>query len=522
LLTIADFDANYYLPQGIPDGPAAQKRLDEIAAQLPAILSGRLRPPVSDETAVYRLRHLQLDLWVDALGMNNAEVAHNWGRLLLQTLTRTLLYGGPDEVMRYDSHAHFLAAFLGDLLNGTAWSRWMYEEFAPLRDLPPGQVAAQLLAVRPALLVPMAACLQRSRQLERLLHALRPADAAFVWQQGLGFAPPDAAWRPPARLLTTLLRLLGTGVALETTSGSWQRNLLRLYLTITMAQPDLAGNTAVAGFIHHLVRLHQLWQKRPSPPLWAALARQEIESPAALESFLAELDGELAAARDWLRLTLATADGRAYLARLLPTILPPEIVAGHEQTAPKTKSRRLITSFAGLAFLLPVLRTLGLHEQLEAAGRYQLFLAAVGKTRQPLAWGDTAVAWLAGIAPGTEAQARTAPVAWPDLSAWDDAGDLSQAAQQTADHLGPLPGSAVALLVLRHFAAGLRGFTGSSPGYLAQQFINLPGQIHSDDEAIHVHLSQAPLGVVLRMAGRDGEQGPIPWLGDRLLVIHLP
>jgi hypothetical protein len=522
MLTIANFEANYYLPQGVPDRMAAQKRLDGLVARLPSVLNGRLRPPASDETAVYRIRHLQLDLWVDALDMADSTIAHNWSRLLLHAVTRALLYGGPGDVVRYDNHAHFLAAFLGDLLNGTAWSRWMYAEFAPLSGLPVGQVTAQLLAPRPELLSPVAVILQRGRQLERLLQALRPADVELIWQRGLGFDPPDTTWRPPAELLTTVLQAVGAGAALETATGDWQRNLLRLYLAVTLVHPKLAGNTVVAGIIHHLARLHLLWQKRPSPPLWAALVRQEIDSPSPLDELLAGLDGELAAVSDWLRVALATPTGRAYLAQLTPAVVPHDVTAGEEAAATKQKPRRMITSFSGLAFLLPIMRDIWPHEWLDAAGRYQVLLAALGKARQPLAWRDVAVSWLAGLIPREEEQARTAPVDWPDVAQWTDADELANAAEHAAGHLGPLPGSAVTLLVLRRFAAGLRGFTESSPGYLAQQFITLPGQIHADDESIHVHLNQAPLGVVLRMAGRDGEQGPVPWLADRLLVIHLP
>jgi hypothetical protein len=521
LLTIADLEANYYLPQGTPDRVATQKRLDGIVARLPDVLNGRLRPATSDGTAVYRIRHLELDLWVDALGMAEGVIAHNWGRLLLQAVTHTLLYGGPGDVVRYEDHAHFLAAFLGDLLDGTAWSRWTYEEFAPLRGLPPGQVAAQLLAARPELLGPVAQHLERGGQLERLLQALRPADMELIWQRGLGFGPPDVVWRPAADLLTAVLQAVGPGAALETTLGSWQRNLLRLYLAVTLARPELADNTAVGGIIHHLVRLHHVWQKRPSPPLWAALAQQEIHAPAALDALLTGLDSELAAARNWLREALATSAGRAYLAQLTPIVVPPDVLATAEPT-PRSEPRRMVTGCAGLAFLLPVMRDLELDEWLDAAGRYQVLLAALGKAQQPAAWGDTAVPWLAGLAPGEEEAARTSSVDWPEIGRWADANELTAAAERAADHFGALPASALALLALRRFAQELRGFADSSPAYLAQQFINLPGQLYVTDETIEVHLSRAPLGVVLHMAGWDGDQGPIPWLAGRGLRIHLP
>lgn len=686
MLTIANFEANYHLPQGTPDRMAVKERLDGVAAQLPVVLKDHLHSPPAEETAVYRIRHIQLDLWLDSAGMTDSEMAQHWGRLLLHAIIQVLLYGGSDEVVRYNDHAHYLAAFLGDLLDGSAWSRWMYAEFSPLRGLPVGAVAAQLLAPRPELLVPVAEHLHRSQLLERLLQELSPADAALIWQRGLGFGPPEVGWHPPEDLLLAVLQIAGTNAALETTASGWHRNLLRLYLSIVLTRRDLAGNPAVAGIIHHLVRLHQLWQKRPSPPVWAAMAKQEIDSPVALEAVLAGLDGELSAARDWLRAALTTSAGRLYLARLIPVVIPtfadeagpdrqsaaardwlqkilatpagradlarwlrpitatdaendlrpegmsassarldsdlpdpaglarwlravmsadaandhtletlsasagrdrlrkilatakgraelarllrtivstdaasdpgseslsapsagledevPAALTGHEDLARLLRTvissgsadspepaialaapLRLATSFAGLAFLLPVMRDLRLYQFLDAAGRYQVLLTALGNELQPLAWSDTTVSWLAGLAPQEEEQARRAQVDWPDITQWAvSVGSRELAAQIPAD-LKSQPCSAVTFLVLRRFAAGLRGFAESSPGYLARQFINQPGQIHIDPESIHVYLSRAPLGVVLRVAGRDGEQGRIPWLADRMLVIHLP
>jgi hypothetical protein len=512
MITIANLEANYYMPQGMPDQILMKRRLDEVVARLPSIVSDHFHPSASDATAVYRIRHLQLDLWVDALGMTEGEIAHNEGRLLLHAITHAILYGGSGDVMRYDDHAHFLAAFLGDLLNGTAWSRWVYEEFDSLRSLSTGQVAAHLLVSRPGLLGPVAAHLRRGQQLERLLQKLGTKDVDLLWRHGLGFTSPDLNWLPPADLLETVLQTLRTGTALETTPGSWKRNLLRLYLSVIVAQPKLAGNTAVAGVVHHLVRLHLLSQKRPVAVLWSALGQQEIDSPDALDSFLAGLDAESAGVGIWLRTALATAAGRAYLAKLVPVAVP---------AAAKTSLRRMYTSFAGLAFLLPVFRDLGLYTRQDAALRYQVLLAALGKEKQPVAWNDLAVSWLAGLAPREQEQARTFSLDWPDLAQWGEAHEPTESASQATEHFGTFPGSALTLLVLRRFTVGVRGFEGSSPGYLAGQFLNLPGYYQVDDELIQVHLSRAPLGVVLRMSGRDGEQGRIPWLGNRMLVIHL-
>lgn len=528
MLTIANFQANYYLPRGAPDAATLRKRLDRLVQQrLPQAVGKSLQPPASDAEAVYRIRHLEIDLWIDALQNGDGEIAQRWARLLLEAVVRTLLLGSPDNVVRYVDHAHFLAAFLGDLLNGRAWSRWMYAEFTPLRNLPVGQVAAHLLAPRPELLAPVAQRLAHHHQLEPLLQQMGAADLHLIWAEGLGFRALPTV--PPATpLRDRVLATLGDGVVLARGDGAVQRrNALRLYLHAVMTHPELAGNATLGAVCQHLVRLHQLWAAHPAPALWQALARREIGAAAAIAPLLTELDSPLSTARDWLVASLATAEGRAYLAQLVPHVAPgvnaarPTMATKPTQPEP-LRAHRVATSFAGLALLLPSIRALGLHRQMDAAARYQLLLMLVGRTQQPLAWGDAAPTWLAGLSEREAERARAQAIHWPDVTQWEDADSLTQLATDAADELGPLPGSVVAARVLRHFAQGLRGFADSSPGYLIQQFVHAPGHMERTDDALHVHVGRLSLGIVLHMAGRTEEQGEIPWLDDRTLWIHLP
>lgn len=527
MLTIADFQANYHLPAGTPERASVQSRLDRIARRrLLEEMAKALVPSPDDEGAVYRIRNLRVDLWVDLLGMSDGEIASRWDRALVGAIVRALLRAPPSQMVRYDDHAHFVAAFLADLLAGQAWTRWVYDEFSPLRGLAVGQIAAQLLAPRPALLVSVAQRLARDRWLEPLLHRLEPADVRLIWARGLGFGTGSDA---PVRgvVLERILAALAGGVTLEQGDGdAAARNALRIYLQAAIAQPSLIGDAAVGAVSRHLALLYWVWTARPSPWLWEALAQGEIDSPAALASMLDGL-GQEATARDWLQVTLAQPSGRAYLARLVPIAIPKEAVV-NEVVAPSEDARReqqrphqIATNFAGLALLLPTIRDLGLHEHLSGEGLYQVLLAAVGSDYQPLAWSDAAPGWLAGVPRQELESARGAEVAWPDIALWDET-DMPHQACEAADRSGTSPGDAFARLVLRRFARGLRGFAESSAAYLAEQFINLPGHLLIDGEKIEAHLSRAPLGIVLQMAGQDGDRGPIPWLNSRHLWIHLP
>src|SRR5690606_27759942 len=154
-----------------------------------------------------------------------------------------------------------------------------------------------------------------------------------------------------------------------------------------------------------------------------------------------------------------------------------------------SRPSQFATPYAGLALLLPVLRELALVEQVGPAGLYQILLQAAGMAALPPPWSDSAVAWMAGLSPREAEAARDAVVDWPEVPP-------EIAAEAVALSVHP-----VALLVLRRFAAGLRGFATSSPAYLAEQIFNQPGHLLVAEETIDVHLARSPLGIVLHMAG---------------------
>ena len=517
MLTIHQFQANYHLPAGTPDRAALQNRMDRLVQEhLPAAMADKLVPPSSDENAVYRIRNLRVDLWVDALGMSDGEIAQQWGTALVAATARALVRGSPTQVIRFDDHAHFVAAFLGDLITGQAWSRWVYDEFAPLRGLPVGQIAAHLLAPRPALLIEVAQRLAHEGRLEALVQRLDAADVRLIWEQGLGFgALPETPVHGP--VLEQILGALAGGVALEHGTQTLARNMLRLYLHAVIAQPSLAKNAATGAVCRHLALVHQVWAARPTPWLWEALTREEIASPAPLTSLLNSLPTELASARDWFTVMLAQPSGRAYLARLVPAVVSEAAVSPESAVSEAERARQAATNFAGLTLLLPVIRDLDLYAHLGREGLYQLLLAAVGRDIQPLAWNDAGPAWLCGLTTREAERAREADITWPNGAQWE-MPDVNEADVQ---HLGATPCAAFALLVLRRFAEGLHGFAESSPAYLAKQFINLPGHLVINEETVSVLFSRVPLGIVLQMSGLDGDCGPIPWLDNRHLWINL-
>lgn len=498
MLRIHNVHARYYLQPGSAGRAAdewhTQRRLDRVVRErLPRALAGRWARSPQERDAVYRIRQLHVSLWLEDDRREEQAIAAAWAELLARAVAAALRGGPSANVVRYDDRAHFVAAFLGDLLAGRAWSRWMYAEFKPLQGLRAGRIAALLIAPHPELLLPIADRLHRQRQWETLLRRLEPDDLALIWEQGPG--------RTTLPLLVSPASLppLPPGVVLEQGEGTLARNRLRLYVALGVQGWPPAQAAAAA---EHLARVHTFWQRQPAPWLWAALVKGEVHDAAAIAALLVKLEDD-APLREWLAQLLPREDGRRYLAKLVRTLeLAP--------AAPANRPRQFTSSYAGLALLLPVLRELALHGQVGAAGLYQILLQAAGPAALPPPWTDSAVAWMAGLSPREAEAARQEALAWPDAGP-------QLAAKAAALSLHP-----ATLLVLRRFAAGLRGFATSSPTYLAGQFFNQPGHLLVSEEAIDVHLARSPLGIVLQMAGRTGEQGPIPWLGERRLTIMLP
>lgn len=506
MLTISSFHTDYYVPETYSDRLLLQKKMDRLVSQrLETDLAERFEMLPGDEDAVYRIRKLELDIWIGALNAPDGVISRRWSTLILREVVNVLLYGSPGDVVRFDDHAHFVASFLADLSDGRAWSRWVYDEFSPLRDLPLGQVVAHLLAPRPTLLLPVVSRLKGMGRLEAVLQSLQPADVRLIWERGLGFgtAPPS--------VLDDFPRDLSFDAVLEQGDAAAEaRNRLRLYLAAAASRPNHAVDARLAGLCIHLARLYRAYSLAPAPILWAALKRKEIDGPAALSAVLKRLPDTL---REWLTVALATKKGRDYLADLVALIIP-ESKTDDAKASGTPRLHRVATSFAGLSLLLPEIRALGLYEMVGNAGLYRLLLALVDRKYRPLARSDAAPALLSGLPDYQKERALTAAIDWPDPA--------SLLEGFTPDRDEKKPEEALAEVLLRRFAQGLRGFEKSSPAFLFDRFIYQPGHIHWSDEMVAVHFSRLPLGILLSMSGRTGDQGAIPWLHDRRLELHLP
>jgi hypothetical protein len=504
VLTIHDFEVNYHIAPGIPERAGIQQRLDRmVQSRLVDLLDARLAALPADNDAVYCIQHIHLDLWLDMTQLTDVEIAERWGNAITKAIQYKLLYGQPGEVVRFESAAHYLASFIEHVLSAQAWSRWLFESYHMLRDVPPGRAIAMTLSGRRDLLYPVLGLLQRRQILDRCIDVMTPTDVALLWTRGFGFNQlPDipAESIQEAWLSDFLTAPMETGQR-----GARARNSLRLYLAAALQQRHLTGSIHLAALARHVAWLHAI--RVISPRFWTHLIADDLTS----DALLALIPDDMTTARRWLRHILNSDDGRAYLQTIEAHL------GGAAQDTSKTTVLR--TPFAGLGLLLPQIRQMGWWEHIGNAGIYQLLLAACGQTLAPLAWGDQAIPRLAGIDPQLTQRARETAIDWEALLATLD----ERAPPDDSAYLADTPAAAAVNEIYRRFAAGIRGFQDSTLAYLSKQFVYLPGDVHlSDDARLDIYLNRAPLGILLRMSGRDGERGALPWLANRQLVIHLP
>ena len=302
------------MPSGIDQPFAAQDLITRIARRDLAGMCGEALAQLSEDgDAIYRIRHLHLELWVDLQGMSEANVARRWGRLLAGSAVRAMAHGSPGQVMRFESAQHFISAFLRDLIDGRAWHCWYYDEFKLLDRLPWPRLTVQLLVTRPHWIAPTLLELATTGHGHRLIEAWDQADIDALWQ-ALGFpATPVLAPRAAEALPSDLAEAWRTATLSGGVDGNARaRDRLRLWLGLASQNRLRAQDAQMAGVIHVLVDLAAML--RVEPELAPTLLMRSEPYPALLKRIAA---GPLAEVLAWLPGVAASAAGAISLRRLV-------------------------------------------------------------------------------------------------------------------------------------------------------------------------------------------------------------
>jgi hypothetical protein len=186
-------------------------RLEEIGrGPLPGALALAVERAVPDSGDVVVLRRVDLGLVLDEGGPAGAEaLAERWAEAAGAAVASVVDAGGDRDVVRFADEAHFVAAFVRDLLSGRAWDMWCYGAFAHLRALPLGAAVARVLRDGADVLSPVLRLLRRDDALDAALSTLEPEEARSIWQSALAHRsqPLDAASALP--IAAAALRIAG-------------------------------------------------------------------------------------------------------------------------------------------------------------------------------------------------------------------------------------------------------------------------------------------------------------------------
>ncbi|ARE41816.1 hypothetical protein RGUI_3675 [Rhodovulum sp. P5] len=455
------------------------------------------------------IRRLRLSLWLDIGRLDDSATARCWAEAILRAIYRLQAEGGPEEVMRFPSEPARLAAWVSDMAGGTADLRWYWTDFRHVADLPAGRAISAVLSHTPQHVGEVMALLSAGGTIQQVIAKCTAADVVTLWHAWTG-APPD----PGALVSPDHLARIGpvTPPPVEAGTRAGRARMAFGWLIALTTGPARIPVEVAARPALQLGHLSALMALRPE--LKAAL-RQPAPDLGRLRATLADLPEDLAAPRDWLRQNLEADTGPAALRALATMALGQP--ATTEPVMPQPTAERLRSAYAGAALLLPAIDRLGLAPRLGPLGLQTLLAASVGRKPALLARFDPGLRHLSGLPENALPELLPKPD-WPEATAL---GLAPETLRKDADSHGTGPELPALRAAADLYAEGLRGMPGSSLGYLARQFFHQSGTLVLEPGAVTVRLDAVPLGLLLRMGGRLGEQGQPQSLEGRHLIVEI-
>jgi hypothetical protein len=475
-----------------------------------------------------RIRRLDVRLTIGRGDISEARLASLWAaafaRSLRQALTR------PDarstEIVRSRSRADWLARWIADLIAGTARSRWEYDEFRPLDGLAPARAAVTQLIAEPGTIGEVLDALDARDRLEHFLGLLDEESMERLIAEASIAVGVDGATSCVGDVIAVARMLVSGAVPIVRGKIADRRLALILFVQLRRVIERPAPQTPRRVFhaLSALAALLEMIAKHGGrlDELPRLSGTVDAQPPGNVHPDVA---GLLAAILDLARrpagspATRPLADLSDALERLRP----------HAQSPRCEQIPWISSDLAGLFLLVEPLLQLGWPRRWLAgpfgASHGQravnfllagLALAATGQFSEKIERLNSGLALFAGF------------FGEPDLSALRRffespmPGEVSQeapAAASSSSWASEL--DALAGLLLRAFASGIRGFRESSRAFIVSRLVATPGEIRVEEKRLLVRLAPNPLHVALHVSGRDYPVGPVVWYGDRMVEFEL-
>jgi len=313
-----------------------------IAATLPNALATALERafPVNDPS-VWLVRRLAVDFSINT-EINLVDLAEIWARETAAALIQALRSGGA-EVLHFPNYHTYLAHFLLDLAEGSAWSRWYYQRFDGLRMLPASAAVRTAVCDRPD--AGLKALLSLSEVgCSTVVRNLSATDADRILAVVASSAVAPSSESDPTACFQAICDAWQNVLFIPAHEEESRR--LLLFLNVARKDPGLGGE-ALRAAATAVARLAKRLYEGPSP--------QNEELINALQQ------GDLRALYE-----SAGFDQAAVLAPLLrcsPECLGPLLqrVTGEAVAHPETHRETRFTAFGGAFLLFPLLDRLPLQ-----------------------------------------------------------------------------------------------------------------------------------------------------------------
>jgi hypothetical protein len=137
-LNIHRLHALYLVPADHPSPDTVRSKFDGIAHRKlrDAVASAVSRALPDSAADIWLIRSLKLDVDLN-LDSSDEQLANRWAQQAAASLAAVLdCEADAHEVLHFPNRAAYLARFLLDLVEGSAWGKWYYRSFEGLRPLP--------------------------------------------------------------------------------------------------------------------------------------------------------------------------------------------------------------------------------------------------------------------------------------------------------------------------------------------------------------------------------------------------
>jgi hypothetical protein len=498
--------------------------VDQFAlSRFAADLAAHLGPSLSRQPAVVRIRRLPIRVVIPAPEFSEASLSKAWTAAFGEALFRALAYPqgvGPVEIFRAESTAKFVAGAIGELLVGTASSKWQYDEFKEIFALGATEGALSLLTRWPQLCPEILLELDQTGSLDRLLPRLDDLALERFFQ--LLATPADSQPHPLGLAdLARCGRLILQHPPQKLSTVRSRHFALKLFVQAYRAREHIGSPCA----IFHLALA------------WAVLLADDLSQLSAI------LQGDLSV-RQVPSQTVALLQAWAHEVRYSPDspqLAPVKQILEALRAAlhlplPSVigKPGRVVSSdWCGLFFLTGTLERLGWLRAWQTLPEFQaggVFPLLVGLTTAITMQFDPSLERLdAGLALFSgyveEPDLRHVRSVFQEcpievrrkvlrqaLDAEDSAGSWRRAFEKLAGAL------------LQKFTDAIPGFRRSSPGSIVRTFLRRKGRIRVEEDRMIVEPEPSAFHVALHIASLDAAIPSVSWLGDRRLefVIEEP